>query len=105
MRKIIELQNNYITSQIEVLKIESAQEDLKRQKWDNKISKLWNGFIFIFTVFCSLIYVTLIIAFVFNKIHIPIIEFISVITTPFLPYTINRFIIFISIFKKNYYRN
>ena len=104
MAKVMPLNKNNSHPESDVLKIikdENAQEDLNRKKWDNKISKRWNMFIFLFTISRAIISVVLIIVYVFKGITVPVVEFIGVLTTPFIPFTINRFIIFLSLFRKS----
>jgi hypothetical protein len=104
MGRIIELNNNNNLAKLDGFRRiaeEDAQADLDRKNWENKISKWWNMFIFLFTISWAIISVVLILAYVLKGVTIPVVEFISVLTTPFIPFAVNRFVIFLSIFKKS----
>lgn len=69
-------------------------------KWIESSRKRWDDFAFDFTKRWSYICLTLIIIHCFGFIKIPIIYFISLVSSPFIPIAILRFVILKFIFNK-----
>lgn len=67
----------------------------------NKSRKRWDDFIYDFTTFWSYTCVILIIFYCFEYIKIPIENFVTLLTAPFVPFIILRIIMFKYLFNKD----
>jgi hypothetical protein len=78
----------------------SEMDVSEESTWIASSRKRWDDFAFDFTKRWSYICLTLIIIYCFGFIKIPIIYFISLVSSPFIPIAILRFVILKFIFSK-----